>query len=74
MLKWTTELPTKPGLYLWRAGKNSPVAMYALSAYGTTTSGKPRLFTVDSLTSAVRFAEFMGGEWSKVWSKEECAV
>ena len=65
-MKWTSETPSAPGVYYWRAGGGCAVKTVILEyVRGTTAFTKELHMTYPkSECTAVPYARFMGGEWA----------
>ncbi len=72
LLKWTSELPTEPGLYFHRAWLGSPIELLQIARIDYATHGHTSLAVVYPIPSKtpMEYVERMGGEWASAKGKD----
>ncbi len=67
MLKWTSDPPTQSGAYWWRPCRNAPCKLVVIEK--KEPFFRCQLVFPASETSAIEYADTMGGEWQKATFK-----
>ena len=72
-MTWTSETPSSPGLYYWRAGEGCAVKTVILEYVRGTTAFTKELHVTfpKSECTAVPYARYMGGQWASPTMKVE---